>query len=84
MKMLNPSQEPAAPTKAPNQDLKGHRCSLHLQNQDRAKIRIMGVSKTSDYIQIKIKMPNLSPINLWTFQNLNLNFKVFFSDLQIQ
>ena len=28
--------------------------------RERAKIWIMGVYKTSDYIQIKIKMPNLS------------------------
>merc|ERR1711954_544487 len=35
-------------------------CSLHLQNQERAKILTMGVSKTSDHIQIKIKMPNPS------------------------
>ena len=40
--------------------LKWHWCSLHLQNQDRAKIQIIGVSKTSDHIQIKIKMPNPS------------------------
>ena len=45
---------------SPKWGLQGHGCSSHLQNQDRAKIRIMGVSKTSDYIQIKIKMPNLS------------------------
>ena len=30
----NPSQEPLASSKAPNEDLKGHGCSLHLQNQD--------------------------------------------------
>ena len=30
------------------------------KSRQRAKIRIMGVSKTSDHIQIKIKMPNPS------------------------
>merc|ERR1712081_94219 len=45
---------------SPKAGLKGHRCSLHLQNKDRAKIWIIGVQKTSDHIQIKIKMPNPS------------------------
>ena len=44
----------------PKSGRKGHGCSLHLQNQYRAKIWIMGVSKTSDHIQIKIKMPKPS------------------------
>ena len=44
----------------PRWGLKGHGCSLHFYNQDWAKIRIMGVSKTSDHIQIKIKMQNPS------------------------
>ena len=34
---------------------------MHLQNQDREpKILIMGVLKTNDYIQNKIKIPNQS------------------------
>ena len=40
--------------------LKGHWCSSHLQNQDIAKIQIMGMSESSDHIQIKIKMSNPS------------------------
>ena len=40
--------------------MEGHVCSLHLQNKDREPIHVMGISKTSDHIQIKIKMPNLS------------------------
>ena len=44
----------------PQSGLKGHGCSLHLQNQDRAKIQTMGIAETSNYIQFKIKMPNLS------------------------
>ena len=35
IKMPNPSQEPLPSFKAPNQDLKGHGCSLRLQDQDR-------------------------------------------------
>ena len=35
IRMPNPSQEPPASSKAQNQDLKGHGCSLHLNNQDR-------------------------------------------------
>ena len=34
--------------------------SLHLQNQDRAKIQIIGVSKTSDHILINIQIQNPS------------------------
>ena len=38
--------------------LKEYRCYLHFQNQERVEIWKMGLSKTSDYIRIKIKMPN--------------------------
>ena len=39
--------------------LKGHWCSLHpKKSRYIAKIWIMGVSKTRDHMQIKIKMPN--------------------------
>ena len=34
IKMPNLRQEPPAYSKAPNEDLKGQGCSLHLQNQD--------------------------------------------------
>ena len=44
----------------PKWGLKGHRCSLHLENQDRAKIQIMVVLKTNDHMQIKINMSNPS------------------------
>ena len=40
--------------------LRGYGCSLHPQNQDRAIIWNIGISKTSDLIQIMIMMPNLS------------------------
>ena len=44
----------------PKSRLKGHRCSLHLQNEAQAKIQNIGVSKTSDHVLLKIKMSNLS------------------------
>ena len=62
IKMANPSQEPPASSKAPNQDLKGHGCSLHLQIKIESKIWNIGVPKTSDHIKIKIKMPNPSQV----------------------
>ena len=46
--------------KSPKSGLKGHGCSLHLQNHHSGKIWNMGVSMTSNYIHIKIKMPNPS------------------------
>ena len=51
IKMPNPSEEPPAPTQAPNQASK---------SRQRAKTRNIGVAKTSDHIQIKIKLPNPS------------------------
>ena len=45
---------------SPKGGLKGHRCSMYLQNQDRAKIQNIDISKTTDHIQIKIKMTNTS------------------------
>ena len=60
IKMPNLSQEPPAPTKIPNQDINGMDDTLHLQSQERAKIWNIGVAKTSDHIQIKIKLPNPS------------------------
>ena len=56
--------KPQSGTSSPHQSFKsgfkGHGCSLHLKNQDGAKNRSIGKSKTSDHIQIKIKMPNPS------------------------
>ena len=56
IKMPNPSQEPTAPIKTPNQDLK----DIGVLWTFKIKIKNMGVSKTSDQIQIKLKMPNHS------------------------
>ena len=59
IKIPNPNQEPPAYSKALNQDLKDMDvlCTPKIK---RAKIRIMGISKTSDHIQIKIKMSKSS------------------------
>ena len=59
-KMPNPIQEPPASSKAPNEDLKDmdvlctFKIEIENQNLD------LGLSKTSDPINIKIKMPNPS------------------------
>ena len=54
IKMPNSSQEPPASSKAPNGDLKDKDvlCTF--------KIWIIGISKTSDHIQIKIIIPDYS------------------------
>ena len=44
----------------PKSGLEGYGWSLHLQNQDGAKIQNMGVLNISDHIRIKIKIPNPS------------------------
>ena len=51
--------------------LKGHGYFLHLQNQDRAKMWIISVSKTRDHIQIKIKKPN--PYNVFQCPKVGLD-----------
>ena len=60
IKMPNSSQEPPASSIAPNEDLKDINvlCSFKIKMESHGYI--MGISKTSDYIQIKIKMPNPS------------------------
>ena len=58
-RMQNPSQESPASSKASNEDLK----DMSVFHTFKTKIEskwTMGMSKTSDYIQIKIKMPNPS------------------------
>ena len=56
----NPSQDPSASSKAPNQELKDMDvlCTFKIQ----IKSQKMGVPKTSDHIAIKIKIPH--PRNL--------------------
>ena len=55
-KMPNPSQEPPAPSKAPNEDLKVMDVLCTFKINMRAKTQIIGVPKTNDHIWIKIKM----------------------------
>ena len=56
-KMPNPSQEPPAPTKSKNQDLKDINVLCTFKIKIGTQIWIMGVSKTSDHNQIKINIP---------------------------
>ena len=62
IKIPNPSQVPPVSSKAPNEDLKDLDVlwPLYLQNQKRDKIQNLDVSKTSNHIQIKIRIPNHS------------------------
>ena len=57
IRIPTPSQEPPASSKAPNEERTWMFFALS-KSRWTAKIRIMGVSKTSDHIKIKIKMPN--------------------------
>ena len=63
------------PHQSPKSGLKGHGCSLHLQNQYRAKTGNMVVPKTSDPIQIQIKMPNPSKEPPTSSKGLNQDIK---------
>ena len=46
-----------------------------LKSRERAEIQNMGVSKTSEYIQIKSQMPNLSQEPPMSFKALNQDYK---------
>ena len=72
--MLNPSHEPPASFKAPNEDLKDMDVFSPLKSSDSAKMKNMGVLKTNDHIQIKIKMtnPNQGPPVCFKGPNLDL------------
>ena len=59
-KISNPSQEPPASSKAPNEDLKDMDVLCTFKIKIESHGYIMGISKTSDYIQMIIKMPNVS------------------------
>ena len=60
IKSSNPSQEPLASSKAPNQDFKdmGTFCTFKIKVENQHFE--YGCSKASEYIQIKIKIPNPS------------------------
>ena len=58
--MPKPSQEPPTSFKDPNQDLKDMGILFTFKFKIEGQIWIMGVSKTGDNLQIKIKMPNPS------------------------
>ena len=60
IKMPNPCQEPPASSKIPNQDLKDMDALCTFKIEVESQHQSMGVSKTSENIQIKIKIPNPS------------------------
>ena len=60
MKIMNLCQEPPVSSKTPNKDLKDMDVLCTFKSRYRAKIWNIGLPKTSDHIQIKIKMPNPS------------------------
>ena len=60
IKIPNPSQEPQASSKAQNEDLKDMHVLCTFKTKIESQNWNIGVSKTSDHIQIKIKMPNPS------------------------
>ena len=60
IKMPNPSQEPPGSSKSPNEDFKDTDVLCTVKIKIESKILNVGVLKTSDYIQIKIKIQNQS------------------------
>ena len=60
IKMPNSSQEPPPSSKAQMMAQRTHMFFAPSKSRYSAKIRIMGISKTSDHIKIKIKMQNPS------------------------
>ena len=58
--MPNPSQEPPASSKAPNEDLKDMDVLCTFKSKIESHNSDHRVSKTSDHMQIKIKIPNTS------------------------
>ena len=60
IKIPNPSQEPPVSSKAPNEELKDVDVLCTFKIKIESTIWIMGISKTRDHIQTKIKMPTPS------------------------
>ena len=60
IKMPNPSKKHPASAKAPNEDLKNMDVLFTYKIQVESQMWIIGVSKTSNHIQIKIKRPKFS------------------------
>ena len=73
--MLNPSQEPPASYKAPNQDFKDMYVLCRIKIMIESKIWNIGLLKISDHIQIKIMMPNSSQAHPVFFKAQNQDFK---------
>ena len=58
IKIANPRNEHPASSKALNQDFKDTVVLCILKTRQKAKIQNRGLPKTTDYIQVNIKMPN--------------------------
>ena len=74
IKMSNPSQEPLTPTKALNQDLKDMDILCTIKIKIESQNPEHGASKTSVYIQIKIKMLDPSQVPPATSRVPNQDF----------
>ena len=75
IKMPHPSQDSPASSKAQNEDFKDIDFLCTLKPGKRAKTQNMGVSNTSDHIQIRIKMTNPSQEPSASFKAPNQDFK---------
>ena len=60
IKIPNPSHEPPASPKAPNDDFKDMDVLCTFRNKTESQNWEIGVSKTTDHIQMQVKIPNLS------------------------
>ena len=78
MKMPNPSQKHPESAKAPNEDFKNMDILCTFKIKVESKIWVMGVSKTSDHIQIKIEIANPSQEPLASSKAPNQDLKDIF------
>ena len=60
IKIQNPSQEPPVSSKVPNKNIEDMDVLCIFKTKIESQIWQIGISKPSDHIQIKIKMPNPS------------------------
>ena len=77
-KMPNPSQEPPASSKAPNEDLKDMDVLCTFRIRIESQILKNGVSKTSYHIQIKMKIPKTCQKPPASSKASHLDFKCIF------
>ena len=80
IKMPNPSQEPSASSKAPNEDLRDMDVLCTFKIKIKSKIGNLCASKINDDLQIKIMMPNPTqePLVSSKAPNQDLRIWIFF------